>query len=76
MLAIDTVVGVSDLSDALFPFESVCFPYPFECDLYLDFPLSPFDDLPFDHPLLLFELLELDLSLALLSLYACIIFPV
>ena len=76
---LDCAVGVISLSDVFFPypFDCVCFPYPFDGDLYLDdFPLSPLDDFPFDRPLLSFELLELDLSLALRSLYACIDFPV
>ena len=83
--------GVNSLSDALggvfpcpfccisfpYPFVRVSFPYPFDDDLYCDdFPLYPFEDFPFDRPLLSFELLDVDLSLALLSLYACIDFPV
>ena len=60
-----------------YPLVRVSFPYPFDGDLYLDdFPLSPLDDFPFVLPLLSFELLEFDLSLALLSLYACIDLPV
>ena len=79
--ALSGSVGVATLSDAFprfpYPFDCVCFPYPFDVDLYFDeLPLSPLNDFPFDHPLLPVELLELDLSLCLRSLYACIDLPV